>query len=74
MFSRLFIDLLNMYNKIATYTAVLLANNTSFNYSINKTTININTIDDYLIMINIYRDFISYYEVWYLSYYNKKYI
>jgi hypothetical protein len=68
MFSRSFIELLIFYTNINRYAANRLSN-----YSLMyKTTVedNLYTVDNYLVVINIYKDFIDYYDSWFSTYFH----
>ena len=68
MFSRTFIELLIFYTNINKY-----ADNILSNYSLMyKTTVedNLYTVDNYLVVINIYKDFIDYYDSWFSTYFH----
>jgi hypothetical protein len=68
MFSRSFIELLIFYTNINRYAANRLSN-----YSLmykNTVEDNLYTVDNYLVVINIYKDFIDYYDSWFSSYFH----
>lgn len=69
MFTRTFIELLKIFNKLNNYSSNILANN-SLLYS-NTFDTNLYTVDEYLHILYIYNDFIKYYEVWYTTYFTK---
>lgn len=68
MFSRSFIELLIFYTNINRYAANRLSN-----YSLmykNTVEDNLYTVDNYLVVINIYKDFIDYYDSWFSTYFH----
>lgn len=69
MFLRSFIELLNLYNNVNKYASNRLANysllyQNSFDY-------NLCTVDNYLILTTIYKEFIIYYDHWFYNYFIK---
>lgn len=69
MFSRTFIDLIYMYNKINNYASDTLANYSSlYKNTFHK---NLYNVDECLCLTNIYKEFIEYYDNCYITYFNK---
>lgn len=69
MFNRSFIDLLHIYYNINKYASNKLANN-SLLY-MNTFQNNLFEVNEYLRLTTIYKDFISYYDDWFITYFIK---
>jgi len=67
MFISSFIELLKIFNHINNYADNYLANYSLFrakNYHEN-----LNMVNDYISLVPLYKDFIKYYEKWFIHYY-----